>query len=266
MPLYRTLVLKKIEMLGCNIVIFTLHRLPIVKLEMSNADLFNEPTSTIYDSPVVCDGGVNKWGDISRTNDLGRDSYSVSDRSPEEFSSKFVAEENPNAAAISAIYRYKFTEELTVELFKFSKIHQYDHRKDFKEAWTIWLENNEYLVETEIRRLTNFGYIGNIRDKMFKSARYYLRKKSTEKKAPAERRNYVAVQKELLDAIDTHIKNIISRDSKPSDGFDDFCKNNKDILNDEIKSLCKNGMTDSNEIKNKIKKTYKNRHFLIVSK
>ena len=116
MPLYRTLVLKKIEMLGCNIVIFTLHRLPIVKLEMSNADLFNEPTSTIYDSPVVCDGGVNKWGDISRTNDLGRDSYSVSDRSPEEFSSKFVAEENPNAAAISAIYRYKFTEELTVEL------------------------------------------------------------------------------------------------------------------------------------------------------
>ena len=166
----------------------------------------------------------------------------------------------------ATIYRFKFTEEFMEELHDFSKIHQYDHRKDFKEAWTIWLENNEYLVETEIRRLKNFGYIGDIRDKMFKSARYYLRKKSTEKKAPAERRNYVAVQKELLDAIDTHIKNIISRDSKPSDGFDDFCKNNKDILNEEIKSLCKNGLTDSTEIKNKIKKTYKNRHFLIVSK
>ena len=48
--------------------------------------------------------------------------------------------------------------------------------------------------------------------------------------------------------------------------YDMFCKNNKDILNEEIKSLCKNGLTDSTEIKNKIKKTYKNRHFLIVSK
>ena len=264
-PLYRRLVLKKIEMLVSNIVTFTLHRLPIVKLEMLNAELFNGTTSPIYDGLVICDG-VNKWVDNSRTNDIGRDSCSISDGNIRQFHSKFTTEENPNPATINAIYRYKFTEELTAELFKFSKLHQYDHRKDFKEAWTIWLENNEYLVETEIRRLTNFGYIGDIRDKMFKSARYYLRKKSTEKKAPTERRNYVAVQKELLDAIDTHIKNIISRDSKPSDGFDDFCKNNKDILNDEIKSLCKNGLTDSNEIKNKIKKTYKNRHFLIVSK
>ena len=188
MLLYRGLVLKKIEMITCNIVTFTLHKLPIVKLEMSNADLFNESASTMYDSPVVCDS-VNKWGDTSRTIDLGRDSYSISDGSTKDFHSKFAAEENPNTAAINAIYRYKFTEELTAELFKFSKIHQYDHRKDFKEAWAIWLENNEYLVETEIRRLKNFGYIGDIRDKMFKSARYYLRKKSTEKKAPAERRN-----------------------------------------------------------------------------
>ena len=30
------------------------------------------------------------------------------------------------------IYRYKFTNEFIVELYNFSKIHQYDHRKDFK--------------------------------------------------------------------------------------------------------------------------------------
>ena len=40
------------------------------------------------------------------------------------------------------IYRYKFTDDFTSELFKFSKIHQYDHRKDFKEAWEIWMEDN----------------------------------------------------------------------------------------------------------------------------
>ena len=77
------------------------------------------------------------------------------------------------------IYRYKFIEEFTNELYKFSKIHQYDHRKDFKEAWNIWVEDNQGFVDEEVRRLSNLGYDGDIIDKMFKSARYYFRKKST---------------------------------------------------------------------------------------
>ena len=165
------------------------------------------------------------------------------------------------------IYRYKFTDEFTTELFKFSKVHQYDHRKDFKEAWEIWMEDNDDIVNNEVRRLTNIGYDGDIIDKMFKSARYYFRKKSTEKKAPLERRDYVGTQKDMLDAMDYHIKSKINDPNyKPSDGFDEFCKSNLDILKEEISNLCKNGFTDSNEIKQKIKKTYKNRYFLIISK
>ncbi len=165
------------------------------------------------------------------------------------------------------IYRYKFTDEFTSELFKFSKIHQYDHRKDFKEAWEIWMEDNDDIVNNEVRRLTNLSYDGDIIDKMFKSARYYFRKKSTEKKAPLERRDYVGTQKDMLDAMDLHIKSKINDDNyKPSDGFDEFCKSNLDLLKEEISNLCKNGFTDSNEIKQKIKKTYKNRYFLIISK
>jgi hypothetical protein len=166
------------------------------------------------------------------------------------------------------IFRYKFTDDFTNELFKFSKIHQYDHRKDFKEAWTVWTEENDDIVSDEIRRLSNIGYEGDILDKMFKSARYYFRKKSTEKKAPSQRRDYVGVQRDLLDAIDDHITSSINVDNdfKPSDGFDDFCKNNISVLKEEVNFLCKNGMKDSNEIKQKIKKTYKNRYFLIISK
>ena len=55
-------------------------------------------------------------------------------------------------------------------------------------------------------------------------------------------------------------------DYKPSDGFDEFCKQNIDLLKEEVYNLCKNGFTNSNEIKQKIKKTYKNRYFLIISK
>jgi len=165
------------------------------------------------------------------------------------------------------IYRYKFTDDFTNEMYKFSKIHQYDHRKDFKEAWEIWLEDNDEIASGEVRRLTNLGYDGDILDKMYKSARYYFRKKSTEKKAPQKRRAYQSVQKDLLEAMDDHIKKHINEDDfKPSEGFDRFCKENLDLLKEEVSLLCKNGFTNSEEIKQKIKKTYKNRYFILISK
>ena len=178
-------------------------------------------------------------------------------------------ENNDNNASISSnqnIFRYKFTDEFTSELFKFSKIHQYDDRKSFKEAWNTWIEENDDIVNMEYRRLNELGYSGDILDKMFKSARYYFRKKSTVKKEPSKRRNYIGTQKDLLDAMDEHIKtNINSGNFKPSDGFDDFCKENIELLKEEITTLCRAGLTDSNEIKLKIKKTYKNRYFLVIN-
>ena len=169
---------------------------------------------------------------------------------------------NKNETNVS-IYRYKFTDDFTAELYKFSKIHQYDHRKDFKDAWEIWLEDNENLVDSEVRRLTNLDYDGDVLDKMFKSARYYFRKKTNDKKDIQKRRVYIGAQKELLDAMDEHI---ISNANKPSEGFSMFCKERLDILKEEVNRLCKAGFTDHNEIKDKIKKTYKNRYFMLVNK
>lgn len=163
------------------------------------------------------------------------------------------------------IYRYKFTDEFIEELYKFSKIHQYDSRADFKEAWNLWIENNEELVNNEVRRHVNLGYNGDVLDKMFKSARYYFRKKSTEKKDPKSRRVYVGTEKVLLNSIDEHIKNNINdKEFKPSDGFTHFCTQNTDLLKEEIKRLVKIGITDSTEIRNKFKKTYKNRYFILT--
>ena len=158
------------------------------------------------------------------------------------------------------IYRNKFTPEIMTEIYNFSKIHEYDDRKHFKEAWTLWIEENNDLINCELRRLHVLGYNGNFHDKMFKSARYYFRKKSTEKKEPVKRHNYIGSQKELLDAMDEYIK--IMLHIKPSDSFDNFCKEHVDILQQEVYILCKFGYSDTNEVKNKIKKTYKNRYFL----
>lgn len=164
------------------------------------------------------------------------------------------------------IYRYKFTTEFMNDLFIFSKIHQYDHRRDFKEAWEQWTEDNENIVSAEVKRLTDLGYEGDIIDKMYKSARYYFRKKGTEKKPAILRRDYISVKKDLINAMDQHICTEIYRhDYKPSDAFGEFCKSNIDLLKENIAIICKNGMTDAVEIKKKIKKTYKNRYFLFAN-
>jgi hypothetical protein len=163
-----------------------------------------------------------------------------------------------------SIYRYKFTDDFTNELYKFSKVHQYDHRKDFKEAWNVWVEENNEIVTHEIKRLTDLGYDGDVIDKMFKSARYYFRKKSTEKSEPQARRAYIGSQKEFLEAMDEHImRNIMKPDYKPSNAFNEFCQEHINLLQEEVTRLCKCGFTDKNDIKSKVKKTYKNRYFII---
>ena len=211
------------------------------------------------DSDCPTNIGVDDY----RPSDYRRDSFSYADSRTDDFEKM----RKNNEEVVVNIYRYKFTEDFMQDLFTFAKVHQYDHRKDFKEAWVAWIDTNENTVNEEVNRLTRLGYDGNILDKMFKSARYYFRKKSTEKKAPEPRRDYVSVRKELLEAIDAHInKSIGGANYKPSDGFDNFCNNNLELIRDEISHLTKSGLTDSDEIKQKIKKTYKNRYFLVIRK
>ena len=162
----------------------------------------------------------------------------------------------------NTIYRFKFTEDFMSELYKFSKIHQYDDRKGFKEAWQIWTLENDDIIESEMRRLLRLGYNGDVLDKMFKSARYYFRKKGTEKKEPKQRRQYISVSKELLESMDLHIHN---NSFQPKDGFCDFCKNNETLLKDAISKIFEQGTKDKDLIEDKIKKTYKNRYFMIAN-
>jgi len=111
------------------------------------------------------------------------------------------------------------------------------------------------------------GYEGDVLDKMFKSARYYFRKKSTERIEPKQRRQYISVTKVLLDAMDRHIENNIYDDNyQPKTGFITFCKDNEILLKDTISSIFGQGIKESELIEYKIKKTYKNRYFMLTNK
>jgi hypothetical protein len=176
-----------------------------------------------------------------------------------------ISKETSDTGLPAVIYRFKFTEEFMEELYKFSKIHQYDDRKDFKEAWNVWSEENDDIIDEETIRLTNLGYHGDIMDKIFKSARYYFRKKSSEKKQPRQRRQYIRVTSELLETMDNHIeKNIFDDDYQPKTGFISFCKDNEKVLKETIANIFEQGIKDIKLIQDKIKKTYKNRYFMLT--
>jgi hypothetical protein len=160
------------------------------------------------------------------------------------------------------IYRFKFTKEFTEKLYEFSKLHEYDNRNDFKESWIQWSNVNVEIIEMECERLSRLEYKGNIQDKMFKSARYYFRKKSNQIKKPIIRKKYISISKELLDKMDIHLKE--NTQLKPKIGFIDFCNQHKELLKESILEIYNNGIKDSEEIQEKIKKTYKNRYFMIV--
>jgi hypothetical protein len=163
-------------------------------------------------------------------------------------------------------FRFKFSQDFMDELYNFSKIHQYDDRESFKEAWKIWTEENDDIVQQEIQCLTENKYDGDILTKMYKSARYYFRKKSTEKKDPKERRQYINVDEELLKSMDLHIiKHINDNNYKPKTGFDNFCETNYEILKKTVVKICQDTqITNAGAIQEKCKKTYKNRYFILV--
>jgi len=159
------------------------------------------------------------------------------------------------------IYRYKLSPFILQSLLEFSKLHQFEDRIQFKENWMLWLKENEEIIEIEQNRLNKLNYNGNLINKMFKSARYYLRKKSTQKKEPQIRKNYICLSKDILDKMDGYLNNNIHL--KPKDGFIEFCQLNKELLKESISNLYNSGIKDSNQIQEKIKKTFKNRYFKI---
>jgi len=228
---------------------------------------FNNNSFVINNDRTTCNGfnSLEKTTDFqsNNTGNIQSMDYYVKDESGDCEKRDEINNNNTNIK----IYRYKFSDDFIDELYKFSKIHQYDHRKDFKDAWELWLDDNSQIIFQESTRLIDLGYDGDVLNKMFTSARYYFRKKGTEKKEPRIRCAYIGLQKDLLDAMDKHITlNMSETWYKPSSGFTEFCKENIDLLKEEIELLIKFNIVASDEIKKKIKKTYKNRYFMIINK
>lgn len=161
------------------------------------------------------------------------------------------------------IYRYKFSEDVMKQILNFSKIHQHDTRDDYKEAWSNWIIINDDMIAMETRRLEELGYVGDVEDKMYKAGRYYFRSKNPNKTKPCNRREYISMSPQMIQAMDSHIADTASNNNfTPANGYNWFCEANEELLLREITILKQLGKLDADDLISKIKKTYKNRYHI----
>ena len=173
---------------------------------------------------------------------------------------------------------FNFSEEIIIELSYFAEIHRNDKRKDFKESWEKWITTDSIaqVIQTEIDYQYKKGFVGDVIDKMFKSVRYYFRKKliknavkNVEKKP---RKPYISLCPQFLAEIDKHAIEIIKEhstrtdnkttaDISPAFAYTNFCETNQTSLYEQIEQLV--DLLEYPDISEKMKKTYKNRFHLM---
>lgn len=174
------------------------------------------------------------------------------------------------------VLRFEFSDAIIERLTAFANVHRYDDRKTYKEAWIAWLAHDEIaaLVSAEIRRLKCLDYNGDVVDKLFKSGRYYFRGKTqtqsqtqTQTLPTKSRAKYITVNRLLLDAMDEHIERGVRTNDAytPAIGFADFwnAHDAPTVLKAEITRLVERYET-ATAIHEKLKKTYKNRYFMLM--
>jgi len=168
-----------------------------------------------------------------------------------------------NTKKTAKTYRFKFTDDFIKHLIEFSRIHRFDDASAFKDNWKTWCDENKVLINNESNILKAKGYEGDALIKMYKSARYYFKNKSAEKKDAKKRRQYVGLNPEFRESIDNHIETVsLRQELKPADGYINFMDSAKytTIIQQEKLKLESYNFTKE-EITSKLKKTYKNRYF-----
>lgn len=174
------------------------------------------------------------------------------------------------------ILRFNFTEDITTRIAYFAKLHQFEDRHTYKTNWNHWFEENHLILDVEIRRLINNGYEGDVKEKMYKAGRYYFRKKQEEVPNAQVMDNttmkikknskYTTMNKTVLEEMDNHIISSMrsNRDYTPAGGYREFCERYAAILLIEIERLKLIERLSDEAINSKIKKTYKNRYFMVT--
>ena len=170
-------------------------------------------------------------------------------------------------------FRYDFSNEIKSLLDNFYNINAEKDRKDFQESWTLWINEPEIKsqIDSECTRLLNDGYKGDVLDKMYKSVRYYNKKKEICPKERVINQHTNRFSTQFLDIIDKNVAKHLEEDIESTStislmqnqSYKRFCLENKEELLRELVRLRQEKGVIPEDIEKKLKKTYKNRFYNI---
>lgn len=174
-------------------------------------------------------------------------------------------------------FRFTFQDEVKLKLEEFSKMHSNDDRKVFKYAWDSWMKTDDAIcIHQDVDRLKKEGCEGDIYDKMYKSARYYHRKKEAKKQEKMElledkKREYLTFSENILFIMDMHINNMVKHEvmkrQSPAEIYHMFCIEHREDIQKEVILFCNTwGAKNADDLSLKFKKTYKNRYYKKINK
>ena len=79
-------------------------------------------------------------------------------------------------------FRFVYSPEIETILREFAKDHEGEERKQFKQSWGVFMEENKLLLDNESKRIKHEGYSKDVYAKMFHTIKYYYVKKSKKQK------------------------------------------------------------------------------------
>jgi len=167
---------------------------------------------------------------------------------------------------MTTTYRFKFSKPTQDALVSFSDTHRLDDIPTFRRAWKNWVDAHSELIEREKNDLEKRGYTKSTIEKMYRSVRYYFKSKSTSKKEPKKRAVYRPLNRALLEDMTRHVREVaMSEKYKPAHAYNNFYANdryNNNLKQEKERIQTEWGLTEL-EVEEKVKKTYKNRFYLV---
>lgn len=179
-------------------------------------------------------------------------------------------------------FRYDFSDDVTKMLGEFANNNREKSRKEFTQIWEEYIaeEKTSKIIKDEIEMMRYHGFCGDVMDKMYKSVRYYHRKRDIKtlnvdqdiNKNKHENR----FSREFLKMMDKYIleqmtdhENIKHSDEtgrqintlSQSESYQTFCEKNKEKILEEFIKIRKQTGRLTEMVVDKIKKTYKNRFY-----
>jgi len=172
-------------------------------------------------------------------------------------------------------FRFVYSPEIETILREFAKEHEGEERKQFKQSWNVFMEENKLLLDNESKRIKQEGYDKDVYAKMFHTIKYYYVKKSKKQKQqqeqhnqeekeekeenkvpeshPPKQRSYNKLGKQWIQTITTFIKDDLesykhTKEMKPEYSYNRFLEKHA---------------TEDEELQLRVKKSYKTQYYKI---